>query len=363
MYFIFQLSSIFMISIKSIYISNFVFYPVLLRNFHKSDVEKKRLVTFAIFELIVIFSTISFNYKYGMINYRVLKQFFFTSQYFIFVFSRQSLFGKYERYYRLGGIALACYIISIFFITGHYRYFGVDYFSGEDFFRMWGAKYIPQWPNGIPLSLVFALWLELKNKDYSLPKCILIVIAAVLTTSRIGLLGTFLVLLYYTIYNFKNWPKRLQKIVLVIGLLLVISGMLFIFLNNSVSRRLFHYGDRLFLLQVSLDAIHKRPLLGFGGNTLDVYNSMFPVKEDMAWLMYHTHNIFLEIGVRYGLLGLFMFCVLLIQCYKNIKTKHCRFMFFMLLGMALFQVYVRDFVFLTYLMYVVNGDVLQEGKG
>lgn len=341
-----------MLSIRNVYISNILFYPMLLMERKEVVFNKTRIILFCIFEVIVVISTVLFIVQFRIIRARTFIQFFFTSQYFLFAASNLPFLKKLEETLKVFSIILSLYIILQYFLTGSYVNFSYESFLRGN--RMWGDGLIPRWPNVIPLSLVFGLWLELKNQDSKWYICSPLFIASFLTTSRIGIIGSSLILLYFAYHEIQR--QAFSRKIIISGVLLVcfIGGLFFLFSNQDILIRLVYMGDRSELWNISFRAILQRPILGYGGNTLDVYAALFPVDEHVSFMMQHTHNIFLEIALRYGFLGMLIFLLLIGHCYLDIKQPHYKFMFFLLIIMSLFQIFIRDFVFIIYLLVVIN---------
>lgn len=362
MIFIFCIVTVFMLSIGNLYISNVFFFPLLLKDYKKLSFDIIRLKVYFVFELLVLASTLLFVFQYKVGSIRTFVQFFFTTQYFLLALNQEALFDKWSKWFRLAGAFLAIYILLILLVTGHYKFLGLKFFSGENNYRMWGEGFIPQWPNGIPLSLVFVLWLELKSEDTKWYVCVLLFFASIVTTSRIGILGSVLVVLYFYYQKLRTQVLKIKLINSFILVGIIIIGIFTIVSHDFLVRRMLYFGDRSELLKISIDAILRRPLLGYGGNTLDVISKLFPFTTNYPFALQHTHNTFLEIAVRYGVPALVLFCLLLVLCYKEINKKHYKFMFLLLVGMSCFQIFIRDFTFIIYFLFVMN-DGKKEIQG
>lgn len=350
---IFGFFTVFMLSYKNIYISNILFYILFYKSFSVKNIDRRIFLTFMLFELCVIVSTLTFISQYGVLSNRMLTQFLFTSQYLIFCikFDPQGM-RKLVIWFKVCGYLLSIYIVFVLVFTGTYKLLGFGFLSASN--RMWGFGYIPQWPNGIPLSLVFVLWLELREEHPNWIFVCLSGFAAILTTSRIGLLGTLLVLGYFLISRYNLQSRKVKIVLAFTGIFLVIVAVQILLRNQQFTIRLFSYKDRGALWGETIAAIRNRPILGYGGNTLDVYSQYFPFNKENAWLMTHTHNTVLEICLRYGIPSLVLFVSIILQCFNRIKPSHNKFMFALLMLMSLFQIFIRDFVFLLYLLFVIN---------
>lgn len=358
---IFSFFTVFMLSYKNIYLSNIVFFILFYKSFSVRNIDRRMLFTFLLFELCVIVSTLVFISEYGVLSNRILTQFLFTSQYIIFCFYFDSqTMKKIIVWSRAFGYILSIYIIVVLLFTGTYKLLGSSFLSATN--RMWGFGYIPQWPNGIPLSLVFILWIELREESPDWLLSCLCGLTAILTTSRIGLLGTVLVVFYFLLMQYKLQSRKVKIIIVSAVLLLSFFAVLLILNNTDFSSRLLSYKDRGALWSETMNAIKNRPILGYGGNTLDVYSQHFPIDEENAWLMTHTHNTVLEISLRYGIPSVLLFSIFLMQGFSRINTTQNRFMFILLMLMSLFQIFIRDFIFLFYLIFLMNEGNFSDRK-
>ena len=79
---LFSLTTVFMFSFNYVYLSNVLFYPVLLKNFKEVEFNRFRIYVFCIFELFVILSTAVFIMQYKVVSTRTFIQFFFYQSIF-----------------------------------------------------------------------------------------------------------------------------------------------------------------------------------------------------------------------------------------------------------------------------------------
>jgi O-antigen ligase len=119
-------------------------------------------------------------------------------------------------------------------------------------------------------------------------------------------------------------------------------------IEPSVLPRLFLMSDRFDIASIGLGLLFERPLFGYGGLTLD------QVIKTGSYS--HLHNWFLEILFRYGSLGLMMFLLFFYSVWQRVKSRDDKFMMLVLLFLAFFQIYIRNFVFLMFLLYLENHE-------
>ena len=175
----------------------------------------------------------------------------------------------------------------------------------------------------------------------------ILLIALYLTTSRIALLGGLIISLYFI-------AKKIKKNILwVFVIIAALTGIvIYIFLIDPFMLvRMSVSWDRIDIFKTTIKYLAIRPIFGFGGNTIDQLVSIFgnfsAVKN---WG--HTHNWFLEVMLRYGLGGAVLFSGLLLALFIRIKDMDKRMLYLLLLATALFQTYMREFVFIFFLNYL-----------
>jgi len=204
----------------------------------------------------------------------------------------------------------AMLVILAFFATGVYQDSWRVFVVPE--LRLWGEGLFPDWPNflafGLALSGLISLYV-LRNHVVA-HICLL---AAVLTTSRMALLGVAIALVYYAVTAVRR--HGLQVVLFLV--LLVAFGVFFLladrpahtvaaffdlWLNPAYLDRLTKIGDRQEIWEVSADLFADAPLLGIGSVPLD---------QGIGITSSSIHNSYLDVLLRFGLLG-FVFWLLLV---------------------------------------------------
>lgn len=352
LYIIFSFFLVFAFQFKnSIMYSNLIFYILVIYYCftHKKNpgFKLELLAFFLTFYLIVIISVILYSYKYG-VNSRNIIQLLFTSQYVIFAFSIDFNYKFIKKVIYFFSILASIYLIYVLIITK--TIFNLSSIFTID--RMWAMNYIPGWPNTFPIPLLFALFINFKEKLNKLVR-ILLIFALILTTSRSALLGILLIIIYYIFKNIslKNMIKGSVSIfvLLVIFTIFIYNSKIF----ESFYSRLFYFTDRAYILQIVKDLVPLRLFFGYGGNTLD--QIFISVNYVPVFYYNHTHNWVFEILIRYGTLGLVFFILYLYKIYRYIKIKDNRTFYIILLILGLFQIYIREFTYI-YILYLVVID-------
>lgn len=349
MLYIFSFCQVFLLANASVYFANIMYYIMLFKQ-PKIKLRSKRIViSYASFIIWVAISTVIYNFQIGATSLRIIVQVFFTVQYFILIFDIKIDYLKFEKLVYNFSILLSIYILSMFILLKQFSrlqlLFTVD--------RMWAENYVPGWPNSIALCLVISLWLSYRNK-YSRLGRVLIIICGIVTTSRSAMFSLLIVVIYFNYTKLFKTKKNLVfgAILIVIIILFAEKGLNFILLKvPELQYRMTVYEDRGDIYKVVFNFIKNRPITGYGGNTLDQLYEVFGTMGAI-FLWPQTHNWVLEITLRYGIVGTILFSLFLFNLFRNINEKDKKFMFLLLIGMALFQIYIRDFVFLFYLTYI-----------
>lgn len=340
---------VFMFDIGNIFIANIIYYVLLIMQILKKGTIsfKKNNPLYLFYFAFIIWATIStvlFSIEYQNITVRTVIQYLFTLQYFVFLINLKFKVDKFEVWIYRFSILLSLTIIAL------YIYFlkMSPVILTDD---MWANKYIPGWPNSVPIPLLMGLWLSFRKRS-SLAIKVLVFIALFLTTSRIGFLGGLIIFGY-------SYLKRMQtnKLWLLVAVPLIGAILSYLFvLDPLLIGRLTVSWDRVEIFRTTMAYLKLRPIWGFGGNTLDqlaeIYGNFSSVKN---WG--HTHNWLLEMLLRYGIVGTVLFTGFVVSIYAQIRNKDKKFMFILLFGAAFFQTYMRDFTFLFYLLYLSTEDL------
>lgn len=338
---------VFMFNVSFLYLANVIYWPISLKTGYLSQKGKKAGIVLLLFFCWCSFSVLYYVIGNDAVGMRSIVQMGFTAQYLLLCISWRVNYKKLGIYLYYFGILLAVYIICLFLILGKYK--DIDYVLAYD--RLWAQRFVPSFPNGICLSLIMALWISVERKKGFIGKC-LIVLACLLTTSRTALLGCAMVILYWFYSMVKKNKKYLFLLVGFLLFVLAIGVMICKIYFPAIWSRLFYMQDRLELVTIVMHFIKLRPLTGFGGNTL--YQLYEPYEFMPETLYQHSHNLFLEIMLRYGVIGFILFFTALLILYRDIDSSKKKFIFVVFLFLGLFQIYIRDFVYLFYLSYCIN---------
>jgi len=353
----------FIFQIEGIFVANIVFVVFFLTNCREIRINRKALICFGAFWVVVLISTVAFSQQvdFGLRN---VVQMVFNLQYLFlftdFTYDRKKL----ENYYFRFAMVLAAWILLTFVCTG--TAFEYNLIKMQTEARMWGDIWTPGWPNVTVLPLVFGVYLALFAIDTT-PKrrywAVGILCAAIyLTTSRSGFLGAGLIIGYYLFGLFLKLSTRNKKRLCIVLGVCTLVALVFLISDDDLVKRLFYTKDRQNIAKVCLEYIKERPFLGYGGNTLDVIGELFSTETAiMEWS--HTHNTLLELLIRYGILGAGTFLLMLWFVFRDIETREGKFMFLAFWILSLFQIYFRSFVFLLVLIMLRSKHREETEKG
>ena len=344
--------TVFMFEIKKIFILNIVwilfFIYSLIKNKGKFFIEQyyKIYLYFFIWGLFSIFLYNLFFYKFTL---RQILSLIFSIQYLFLAMQFNLNKNKFFNWIIKWDVLLSFYIFYKFIINGYYKSF--SYWSGM--IRTWGRE-IPGFPTMIILPMCFAVFLTFYCKK-SIHLSIFLSISTFLIPSRLGQVGILIIWLYYLLKKKKNY-----KIIAIWIILSILIYLLFMKeLNILLSRLLYRYragsnADRYDICFVVYQYFKGSPIIGYGGNTLDTLVNLIGNYSRFNIIWPHTHNFILEFLIRYGIVGVLIFCIYFLKVVKKI-AKNTDYMFFiiLLLFFAMVQTYMQNFVYIFIYMSII----------
>ncbi len=131
-------------------------------------------------------------------------------------------------------------------------------------------------------------------------------------------------------------PYIFKKIKISYILIIVLISVIFIIKPINLSSP---FENRLVIWKHSINLIKEKPILGYGSESNEVlfdeafYKSGFPLSN---LIIDRAHNLFLDITLWSGIVGLFLFCGFLIETYKNLSL-FSRKIFLIFLTFSFFQ--------------------------
>ena len=359
MYWLLAITATSMVQIENIYVANIVFFIwVILRacaGYRHYELNKTNFLIFAFYIGWNIFSMFVFILQYRYLSVRNIVQLVFNFQYLILLVYGSIDKEKLQRAMHVCSLALALAIIGLW-IT---KMSMMNIPSLIVNYRMWAEGYIEGWPNSTILPLVFGIFLELKVSRnnlrlLSLLRVGVLLFAVLLCGSRTGYIGAAFVIAYFS-FSEKEETKRvntrLKHTMLAVAIAVVVVIAISTIAKLGLGGRMFMVADRLGIYKDSLAYAIKRPLTGYGGNSIDViYWLVGKTTTGINWG--HTHNTVFELLIRCGIIGLILFMLMIFRIPKTIRNNDNRVMYWILWFLSLFQIYYRNFVFLL-LIYLL----------
>ena len=223
-------------------------------------------------------------------------------------------------------------------------------------FRLWGSGIFPDWPNYI--AFLLTLGFLLNALAFGRPwQAMVLLMAAVLTTSRTSLIGLGLFLavtLLVRLHRARAGTVLAGLLVLVVFAWLLPALDLIEFDTNFVDR-LFLFDDRDDIYSFALGLVEQSPWVGYGGVLLD----------DSIGFTGHPsfHNSYLDIAVRHGVPALLLFLALLVPPRESLARGGLRFaavVVFFLVG-SLFQNFLKHpHILMLYVVLIEASEVFRN---
>lgn len=176
-------------------------------------------------------------------------------------------------------------------------------------------------PNSLSGYIIMVLPLILWNQKQIGIKIflgLLIFLVITLTQSRGAMIAATIVLVLY-IFHLSRKIYHTYRYILIGCILLFSLGSIF-YMRTYHNERTSIWDNRSIIWQEGLEAVGERPILGYGQENFEL---IFPPELKMK--VDNAHNIFLEIAVSSGLVGLTIFLIIIsIAFYKaNYMIKTC----------------------------------------
>lgn len=335
---------VFCYQIGQVFISNFLF---LINFFFQISFEKKIQFnsTFITRKILIIFlvyvtiNTFFYSILIKAIDFRGFVQFLYNFQYFFLIVFVKLNYSFIEKIIFRCSILLSHIMLFHFLISGD----SIELFKWNEI----AINYYPGWSNTLPLYLIFALFLN-RNLKYSIYFSFIIFFAILLTDSRGALLGSICILFLPLVRKFKKHTNFLLTLIIISVIVL-----LYVIINLETELKFFRAFDRIDIFYTSISYIKQSVFFGFGGNTIEQL-SYVVIDHDPLQDWGHTHNFLLEFTLRYGIIGLLLFLLFLFFKLKEIKSFDHKYFFFIFIVLATFQTFMRDFTFLSILIFICH---------
>lgn len=206
-------------------------------------------------------------------------------------------------------------------------------------------------PNAVAGFLVMGLPIIINFLGQPLIPVLLLIIAVLLTGSKAGTLAVLAELIVLCFFWKKKFPLK-KSLLTTCLLLVVLAGIFGVYLEKEESR----FENRWLIWSLGMKAVQERPLLGYGAEgIIGAYEKQFRLIDRPleGIIVDRAHNLFLDIALFSGLIGLAVFCGWLWQVRQRlVKNKHWAFISFVgFLVFSFFQpIGVTHWVYLMVLL-------------
>lgn len=303
---------------------------VILKDGISLTITKLDILVYSFMLILLISTSYSLEIMYGI--ERFMKFFIIVAIYFVIkeVFKKRiNLISIIMKYSILGGVILLCYLGYVYFIQ-----FNENYISLNTDYASKGSKNSLAFMCTVLSATMFAYLIKIKNSErYIIIKTFFIVIGLLLMLA-IQSRGLFLILLiYFTYFIFKSLFYKKMKVFL-ISLITVPILMYFVIpreIINDVFQRYmslsflfepeiiennYSFATRSDLIDRAINIFIESPFIGIGLGSFQYFG------DEKTHL---SHNDYLLVLSEQGLIGLFIFILMLvsvvIMSIKNIRIE------------------------------------------
>ena len=360
-YWLVALTSTFLIQVGNIYLSNIIFVVWIIVRFfmgkEKYSLDRENVKIFIFYLMWVLLSTVVFSLQYVHFEVRNFVQFVYNLQYIILIAD-----GTIDKNRLKHAMYVSSYLLAVTIIVLWVTVTGMMSITALMIhYRLWASEYIGGWPNSTVLPLLFGVYLEMTHimrdrNTLGLARLVVLLFALLLCTSRTGYIGAAMIIGYFFLSD-REGSGAGQKLVRYMAVMSAIAVIVYslasmVMADANMRGRMFMVGDRLDIFTDMFAYISNRPLLGYGGNSVDViYQLVGPTESGINWG--HTHNTVLELLIRHGIVGAAAFILLMIKVSGRIINKEDKVMYWILWTLSLFQIFYKEFEFLLMLYLLV----------
>lgn len=237
----------------------------------------------------------------------------FLSGITLFLFARSILHVKPEDYGK--AVVLSAFLVSLFAMWQWINYFIFHNFAMPTYQgRVVGTLGNPNFLGGylamtLPFIFLGKPWLLLRILSAAL-----VIFIIFISQSRAAIIAALVILFLSFLYTARlKWRKALWLIVF----MMVFVSSIYPFGLLQLKRDSI-WDNRGFIWQEGIQAVVKRPILGYGQENFEL---VFPSERQMK--VDNAHNIFLETAVSSGIIGLLLFLgIIAAALYKaNVIVK------------------------------------------
>lgn len=158
------------------------------------------------------------------------------------------------------------------------------------------------------MALPFTLTI-IKNKFLKLFLTAILILSVIISSSFSAILATSVILFIYIFKAFNKYNIKIQAISASLFLILIVTIILG--LKDSIYRYS-QWDNRFIIWNQGIKSVINKPFLGVGQENFELV-----VSRNMAYKVDNAHNIFMEVAVSGGLLGLLLYIVIIKKALKE----------------------------------------------
>ena len=174
-------------------------------------------------------------------------------------------------------------------------------------------------PNALAGFFVLGLPILITSLQQPLIPVLSVIIAILLTGSKVGLLAILAELIVFGFFWKKKFPYK--KFILITSLfLIVIIGIFGVYFERGESR----FENRWLIWDLGIRAIQEKPILGYGAEgIISTYDKQFSFIDRPLFgvVVDRSHNLFLDITLFSGIIGLVVFGLWLWRASQKLLKK------------------------------------------
>ena len=329
---------------------------ILILFLYKNNFNRKNLCIYILFIIICTYSTL-----FNSFNSLSLQDFRF-SNFINTIFLYSVVLVKYSKEdfrHFFKGILISYFILfSLIVLNFRLDIFSNGFFSFFVTGRHW-AENLEFFGNSFAIYSIIICFILYKTFNPSIHILTLIIIVAVLTTSRLSLFGILLLVQFF----FTRFIKKYRYFLFFIFLFFLFYSFLQINLSDldgydMFSNRFEYVDDRVNLTTIAKQLFIKHPIIGNGPIYLEKYTFLEP----------HLHNLWFDIAIGYGFFAILFYFLLFFKIIKNfiIQTNEILFVIFILVAsytqISLKEPYIGLLLFMYLNTFDINNSIYKHDR-
>lgn len=163
----------------------------------------------------------------------------------------------------------------------------------------------------LAVALPFLLFLDLKNKILKILLSAIVIGSVFISGSLSAIFAVFVILIFFLLK-----VTNQKKIKALFIFLLILTGLATFLLGKSSIYRYSQWDNRFIIWNAGINSVIQKPILGVGQENFEL---IFP--KNMHFRVDNAHNLFLETAVSSGLIGLFLYLLIICNSLKLAEFK------------------------------------------